>query len=401
MPDLQGKTIILGVTGGVAAYKTAELTRLLKKAGARVRVVMTDTARHFVGVATFQALSGEPVLTDMWHDQGDGMAHVHVSRGADLILVAPATADFLAKLASGRADDLLSTLCLARTCPLYVAPAMNPEMWANPATIRNADQLRVDGIFFLGPEAGDTACGEIGPGRMREPADLLADLATRLAPGPLEGKTVLITAGPTYEPIDPVRGLTNLSSGKMGYALARAAHEAGAQVTLVSGPTCLQTPAGVSRVNVTRAVEMRDAVMERAGTVDVFVAVAAVADYAPLSSKPQKIKRSESLSTLELKLNPDILAEVAAMKRPPFCVGFAAETDALEKHAQAKLKKKNLPLLVGNLAQDTLGRDEVALILFDAQGAHPLPKADKLSCARLVVKEISLRLNATRTRQGP
>lgn len=401
MPDLQGKTIILGVTGGVAAYKTAELTRLLKKAGARVRVVMTDTARHFVGVATFQALSGEPVLTDMWHDQGDGMAHVHVSRGADLILVAPATADFLAKLASGRADDLLSTLCLARTCPLYVAPAMNPEMWANPATIRNADQLRVDGIFFLGPEAGDTACGEIGPGRMREPADLLADLATRLAPGPLEGKTVLITAGPTYEPIDPVRGLTNLSSGKMGYALARAAHEAGAQVTLVSGPTCLQTPAGVSRVNVTRAVEMRDAVMERAGTVDVFVAVAAVADYAPLSSKPQKIKKSESLSTLELKLNPDILAEVAAMKRPPFCVGFAAETDALEKHAQAKLKKKNLPLLVGNLAQDTLGRDEVALILFDAQGAHPLPKADKLSCARLVVKEISLRLNATRTRQGP
>jgi phosphopantothenoylcysteine decarboxylase/phosphopantothenate--cysteine ligase len=397
MPDLQGKTIILGVTGGVAAYKTAELTRLLKKAGARVRVVMTETAQNFVGSATFQALSGEPVLTDMWHEQGDGMTHIHASRDADLILVAPATADFLARLASGRADDLLSTLCLARACPLYVAPAMNPEMWANPATIRNAAQLGTDGIFFLGPEAGDTACGEIGPGRMREPADLLADLATRLAPGPLDGKTVLITAGPTYEPIDPVRGLTNLSSGKMGYALARVAHEAGAQVTLISGPTCLPTPAGVSRVNVTRAVEMRDAVMERVGKADIFIAVAAVADYAPSSSKAQKIKKSESSLTLELKLNPDILAEVAAIKRPPFCVGFAAETETLEKHAQAKRKKKNLPLLVGNLAQGTLGSDDAALVLFDEQGIHPLPKADKLSCARRLVKEISLRLQAAKT----
>jgi phosphopantothenoylcysteine decarboxylase/phosphopantothenate--cysteine ligase len=397
MPDLQGKTIILGVTGGVAAYKTAELTRLLKKAGARVRVVMTETAQLFVGSATFQALSGEPVLTDMWHDQGDGMAHIHASRDADLILVAPATADFLARLASGRADDLLSTLCLARACPLYVAPAMNPEMWANPATIRNAAQLRVDGIFFLGPEAGDTACGEIGPGRMREPADLLTDLATRLAPGPLDGKTVLITAGPTYEPIDPVRGLTNLSSGKMGYALARAAHEAGAQVTLVSGPTCLLTPTGVSRVDVTRAAEMRDAVMERVEKADIFIAVAAVADYAPSSSSSQKIKKGASSLTLELKLNPDILAEVATIKRPPFCIGFAAETEALEEHAQAKRKQKNLPLLVGNQAQDTLGSDDAALILFDEQGAHPLPKADKLSCARRLVKEISLRLQETKT----
>ena len=288
MADLQGKTIVLGVSGGVAAYKTAELTRLLRKAGARVRVVMTETAQHFVGSATFQALSGEPVLTDMWHDQGDGMAHIHASRDADLILVAPATADFLARLASGRANDLLSTLCLARACPLYVAPAMNPEMWANPATIRNAAQLSKDGIFFLGPEAGETACGEIGPGRMREPADLLADLAARLVPGKLAGRSVLITAGPTYEPIDPVRGLTNLSSGKMGYALARAAHEAGAQVTLISGPTCLLTPTGVSRVDVTRAAEMRDAVMERVGRADIFIAVAAVADYAPSSSKVTK-----------------------------------------------------------------------------------------------------------------
>jgi phosphopantothenoylcysteine decarboxylase/phosphopantothenate--cysteine ligase len=397
MPDLQGKTIILGVCGGVAAYKTAELTRLLKKAGARVRVVMTESAEHFVGSATFQALSGEPVLTDMWHDQGDGMAHIHASRDADLILVAPATADFLARLASGRADDLLSALCLARACPLYVAPAMNPEMWANPATIRNTAQLETDGIFFLGPEAGDTACGEIGPGRMREPADLQADLAARLAPGALAGKTVLITAGPTYEPIDPVRGLTNLSSGKMGYALARAAHEAGAQVTLISGPTCLLTPTGVSRVDVTRAAEMRDAVMERVGGADIFIAVAAVADYAPTFSRSQKIKKDASSLTLELQLNPDILGEVAAIKQAPFCIGFAAETEALEEHAQAKRKKKNLPLLVGNLAQETLGSDDAALILFDDQGAHPLPKADKLDCARRLVKEISLRLQTTKT----
>ena len=396
MADLQGKTIVLGVSGGVAAYKTAELARLLRKAGARVRVVMTETAQHFVGSATFQALSGEPVLTDMWHDQGDGMAHIHASRDADLILVAPATADFLARLASGRANDLLSTLCLARACPLYVAPAMNPEMWANPATIRNAAQLSKDGIFFLGPEAGETACGEIGPGRMREPADLLADLAARLVPGKLAGRSVLITAGPTYEPIDPVRGLTNLSSGKMGYALARAAHEAGAQVTLISGPTCLLTPTGVSRVDVTRAAEMRDAVMERVGRADIFIAVAAVADYAPSSRRSQKIKRGTSSLRLELKPNPDILAEVAAIKNAPFCVGFAAETESMEEHAQAKRKRKNLPLMIGNLAQDTLGSDDAALILFDEQGAHPLPKADKLSCARRLIEEINLRLHATK-----
>jgi phosphopantothenoylcysteine decarboxylase/phosphopantothenate--cysteine ligase len=397
MADLQGKTIILGVTGGVAAYKAAELVRVLKQAGARARVVMTEAAQRFVGPSTFQALSGESVLTDLWHDLGDGMDHIHASRGADLILVAPATADFLAKLASGRADDLLSALCLARTCALYVAPAMNPEMWANPATIRNAVQLRADGIHFLGPEAGDTACGETGPGRMREPADLLTDLVAELLPGALGGKTVLITAGPTYEPIDPVRGLTNLSSGKMGYSLARAAREAGAQVTLISGPTCLPTPTGVTRVDVIRAEEMRDAVMERVATADIFVAVAAVADYAPTSSSSQKIKRDESSLTLELKLNPDILGEVAAIEQPPFCIGFAAETEALEEHAQAKRKKKNLPLLVGNLVQDTLGSEDAALILFDEQGAHPLPMADKLSCARRLVREISLRLQTTKT----
>jgi phosphopantothenoylcysteine decarboxylase/phosphopantothenate--cysteine ligase len=396
MPNLQGKTIILGVTGGVAAYKAAELTRLLKKAGARVRVVMTDAAKSFVGTATFQALSGEPVLTDLWHDDGDGMAHIHASRDADLILVAPATADFLAKLTIGRADDLLSAVCLARSCPLYVAPAMNPEMWANPATARNVAQLRADGIDILGPEPGDMACGETGLGRMREPADLFSDLAAGLAPGPLSGKTVLITAGPTYEPIDPVRGITNLSSGKMGYAIARAAREAGAQVILVSGPTCLASPTGVSVVNVTRADEMRDAVMVVVKKTDIFISVAAVADYAPTFAKPQKIKKSESSLTFELRPTPDILAEVAALKRPPFCIGFAAETENLEKHAQAKRKKKHLPLVVGNLVHDTMGKDEALLVLFDDQGTHPLPKADKLTCARRLIKEISLRLRPTK-----
>lgn len=396
MPDLQGKTIILGITGGVSAYKAAELTRLLKKAGARVRVVMTDAAKSFVGPATFQALSGEPVLTDLWHDEGDGMAHIHISRDADLILVAPATADFLAKLTIGRAEDLLSAVCLARSCPLYVAPAMNPEMWANPATARNVAQLRADGIDILGPEPGDMACGETGLGRMREPAELLSDLAANLAPGPLSGKTVLITAGPTYEPIDPVRGITNLSSGKMGYAIARAAREAGAQVILVSGPTCLASPWGVNVVNVMRADEMRDAVMVVVKKTDIFISVAAVADYAPTFAKPQKIKKSESSLTLELRPTPDILAEVAALKRPPFCIGFAAETENLEKYAQAKRKKKHLPLVVGNLVHDTMGKDEALLVLFDDQGTHPLPKADKLTCARRLIKEISLRLRPTK-----
>ncbi|MGA7178314.1 MAG: bifunctional phosphopantothenoylcysteine decarboxylase/phosphopantothenate--cysteine ligase CoaBC [Thiobacillaceae bacterium] len=396
MPDLDGKTIILGVTGGVAAYKAAELTRLAKKEGARVRVAMTEAAQQFVGPATFQALSGEPVLIDLWHDEGNGMAHIHASRDADFILIAPATADFLSKLACGRADDLLSALCLARSCPLYVAPAMNPEMWANPATVRNAIQLQADGILLLGPEPGDMACGETGLGRMREPADLLADLVATFAPGLLSGKTVLITAGPTYEPIDPVRGLTNLSSGRMGYAIARAAHDAGAQVTLISGPTCLARPSGVKQLDVTRAEQMREAVMTHVKNTDIFIAVAAVADYAPVSCKPQKIKKSGSSLTLELQPNPDILAEVARLGRPPFCVGFAAETENLETQAQAKRKKKKLPLLVGNLAQDTMGKDEALLVLFDDNGAHPLPKADKLTCARRLIKEISLRLGPTR-----
>jgi phosphopantothenoylcysteine decarboxylase/phosphopantothenate--cysteine ligase len=387
--SLATKKIILGVTGGIAAYKAAELCRLLVKAGADVRVVMTAAAQQFVTPLTFQALSGKPVLTSLWEAaSGDGMEHIHLSRDADLLLVAPASADFLAKLVHGRADDLLSTLCLARTCTLAVAPAMNREMWAAAPTQRNLEQLRADGVHLLGPAAGEQACGETGLGRMLEPAEIVAALPGLLSAGPLAGKRVLITAGPTFEAIDPVRGLTNRSSGKMGYAVAQAAREAGAEVCLVSGPTCLAAPAGVRRIDVQSAAEMRDAVLRELPS-DVFIAVAAVADYRVDAAAPQKIKKSDAGLTLNLVANPDILAEVAALPDAPFCVGFAAETERLAEHAEAKRRRKHLPLLVGNLAQDTLGQDTAELVLFDDRGAHPLPRADKLTQARHLVRHFA------------
>ena len=392
--SLAHKKIILGVTGGIAAYKAAELCRLLIKAGAEVRVVMTAAAQQFVTPLTFQALSGKPVLTSLWDaGSGDGMEHIHLSRDADLLLVAPASADFLAKLVHGRADDLLSTLCLARTCRLAVAPAMNREMWAAAPTQRNLQQLRADGVSLLGPSAGEMACGETGLGRMLEPDGILAALPGVLgAAGPLAGKRVLITAGPTFEAIDPVRGLTNLSSGKMGYAVAQAAAEAGADVCLVSGPTCLTSPAGVRRIDVQSAAEMRDAVLGELPS-DVFIAVAAVADYRVDAAATQKIKKSTAGLTLQLVANPDILAEVADLPDAPFCVGFAAETEHLAEHAEAKRLKKKLPLLVGNLAQDTLGRDTAELVLFDDRGQHRLPRTDKLTQARALINHLASLLN--------
>ncbi|MHB1051682.1 MAG: bifunctional phosphopantothenoylcysteine decarboxylase/phosphopantothenate--cysteine ligase CoaBC [Thiobacillus sp.] len=391
--SLQNKKIILGVTGGIAAYKAAELCRLLVKAGADVQVVMTMAAQQFVTPLTFQALSGKPVLTSLWNAaNGDGMDHIHLSRDADLLLVAPASADFMARLAQGRADDLLTTLCLARTCRLAVAPAMNREMWAAAATQRNLTQLHADGLSVLGPAAGEQACGEVGLGRMLEPADILNALPGMLGLGALAGKRVLITAGSTFEAIDPVRGLTNLSSGKMGYAVAQAAAEAGAEVCLISGPTCLPTPAGVRRINVMGATEMRNAVMaELPG--DVFISVAAVADYRVDTPATQKIKKSTDTLTLQLVANPDILAEIAALPSPPFCVGFAAETEHLAEYAEAKRIRKKLPLLAGNLAQDTLGQDTAELVLFDDQGQHPLPRADKLTQARHLIRHLATLLN--------
>lgn len=389
MAEFSGRRIVLGVTGGVAAYKAAELVRLLIKADAVVDVALTAAGANFVGPATFQALTGRSVWSDLWDARAPGaMAHIDLTRGADAILVAPASADFLAKLAHGQADDLLSTLCLARACPLLVAPAMNRQMWEQAPTRRNARQLIDDGISLLGPASGEQACGEVGPGRMLEAAELFDDLVAFFQPKLLAGRSVLLTAGPTFEALDPVRGLTNSSSGKMGFALARACREAGAVVTLVSGPVALQTPRGVTRIDVRSAAEMREAVLHELPGQELFISVAAVADYRPAEAHVGKIKKDGMVMTLELVQNPDILAEVAALPDAPFCVGFAAESQNLAEYAEGKRRAKKLPLVVGNLVRDGLGGDANSVTLFDAQGSHPLPSAPKLEVARAIVAHI-------------
>lgn len=398
--DLNGKKIVLGLTGGVACYKAAELCRALVKAGASVQVVMTESATHFIGAVTMQALSGNTVYTDQWDPRiANNMAHIDLSRGADAVLVAPCSADFIRKLAHGAADDLLSTLCVARPrhVPLLVAPAMNVEMWENPATQRNVAMLRGDGIRLLGPNAGEQACGETGLGRMLEPEDLLEELVASFQQKVLAGKRVLITAGPTYEPIDPVRGITNLSSGKMGYAIARAAREAGAEVLLVSGPTTLPTPHGVKRVDVQTAHQMYDAVMAAVPGQHIFIGVAAVADWRVANPSEQKVKKQDGGGAPELHFeqNPDILATVAAttgISGWPYCVGFAAESENLLDFGAAKREKKGIPLLVGNIGHHTFGQDENSIVLFDETGHTVLPRASKLVLARQLVSEIAKRL---------
>jgi phosphopantothenoylcysteine decarboxylase/phosphopantothenate--cysteine ligase len=398
MPDLRNRHLVLGLTGGIACYKAAELTRELVKAGATVQVVMTEGAEHFITAATMQALSYRPVYTSQWDTRPDNaMAHINLSREADAVLVAPASADFIAKLAQGRADDLLSLLCVARRigeCPLLVAPAMNREMWAHPATQRNVAQIAADGATVLGPATGDQACGEVGDGRMLEPVELRDAVIAFFQPKVLAGRSVLVTAGPTYEAIDPVRGITNLSSGKMGFAIARAAAEAGAKVTLVAGPVSLPTPAGVARIDVRSARQMHDAVMPQAAAHDVFIATAAVADWRPADAAEHKIKKAAGQGAPDLSLveNPDILAAVAALAKAPYCVGFAAESRDVEPHARAKLEKKKVALIVGNLGPATFGQDHNALLLVDAAGTRALPHADKLTLARQLVAEISQRL---------
>jgi len=379
------------MTGGIAAYKAVELARLLVKAGADVRVAMSEAGTRFIGPVSMQALSGQPVWTDLWDPRvPDSMGHIELSRDRELIVVAPASADFIAKVAMGLADDLLSTLVLARRCPLMLAPAMNVEMWQNPATQRNVLTLRDDGVAVVGPVAGDQACGETGMGRMLEPASILEEIEAFFQPKVLAGKRVLVTAGPTQEPIDPVRVITNTSSGKMGYAVARAAREAGAQVTLVSGPVALSAPAGVVRVDVLTAQQMFEAVKAALDACDVFISVAAVADYRVSNASQQKIKKgSERTATLALEENPDILAWVAARPKPPFCVGFAAETDKLAEHAAAKRAKKKLPLLAANLAQEALGADENEITLFDDRGAHTLGRGPKIELARKLILHIA------------
>ena len=395
--DLAGKHIVLGLTGGVACFKAAELARSLIKAGATVQVVMTQAAEQFITAVTMQALSNRNVYTSQWDArEPNNMAHINLTRDADAVLVAPASADFMAKLVHGRADDLLSLLCLARpvaSCALLLAPAMNREMWAHPATQRNVAQLRADGAVLLGPASGDQACGEVGDGRMLEAQELLDELIAFFQPKALLGKRVLLTAGPTFEAIDPVRGMTNLSSGKMGFAIARAAAEAGAQVTLVAGPVHLDTPRGVQRIDVMSAQQMFDAVLPLAPANHVFVATAAVADWRVAKAAAHKIKKKAgaAVPALELEENPDILAAVARLKPPPYCVGFAAESENLVQHAREKLQRKNLPLIVANIGPATFGSDLNSLTLIDTNGTRELARADKLTLARELVREIAAR----------
>ena len=387
------KHLVLGITGGIAAYKAAELTRLLVKNGISVQVVMTDAACHFITPITMQALSGRAVHSKMWDASiPNGMPHIELSREADAILVAPASADFMAKLANGQADDLLSTLCLARDCQLVIAPAMNKQMWESPATQRNVTQLKKDGVIILGPDAGEQACGEVGMGRMLEPEALFNELFTqlnaKLPARPLAGKRVLITAGPTIEQIDPVRAITNFSSGKMGYSIAEAAIEMGAEVTLVSGPTHLTPPQTARTIQVKSAEEMLNAVMKDIDGQDIFIAVAAVADYRPAKVSEQKIKKSGNALNIALVPNEDILTKVASLPKAPFCVGFAAESENLLAHAEQKRQRKNIPLIAANLATEAMGADESSLVLLDDAGSHPLPKTTKLKLARALLEHV-------------
>ena len=389
--DITHQQVVLGVTGGIAAYKAAELTRELQRKGFDVQVVLTRAAGSLVSPATFQALSGKPVFSDLWDPRiADSMGHIELSRGKDAIVVAPATADFIAKIANGLADDLLSTLCLARECPLLVAPAMNRQMWDNPATRRNVERLLRDGVTVLGPASGDQACGETGLGRMLEPQEIAEAVAGQLSPKLMRGARVLITAGPTFEPIDAVRGITNRSSGKMGYALARAALDAGAKVSLVSGPVSLPVPAGAEIARVETAAQMFDAVKRQVARADIYIGVAAVADYHVDRPRAHKIKKTDERQ-LQLRLlpNPDILGWVASRPKPPFCVGFAAESRNLDAYAEAKRRKKKVHVMVANLVQDAVGSDENEVMVLDDRGKHRLERAPKDIIARQLIAHIA------------
>ena len=396
--DLQDRKILLGVTGGVAAYKACELARRLQDQGAQVHAILTHGALHFVTPTMLQAVTGRPAYVELWDERFEtGMGHITLSRDADALVVAPATAHFIAKLAHGLCDDLLSTLALARPrerCRLLVAPAMNVEMWEHPATERNVRAIVADGAVVLGPGVGDQACGEVGSGRLLEPLEIVEDVVAALQFKCLQRRRVLVTAGPTFEPIDPVRGITNRSSGKMGYAIARAAREAGAEETLVSGPTGLPAPRGVRRLDVVTAREMHEAVMSQAGAAHVFVAVAAVADWRVEQPGTAKMKKSVPPEPVTIRFvpNPDILAEVAALPSPPFCVGFAAESERLVENARAKLAAKKLSLVIANRAQDAIGADDSELILVDERASVTLARASKLEQARRIVAEIAARL---------
>lgn len=394
MNELNGKRILLGVTGGIAAYKAAELVRLLKKNGADVRVVMTDSGAQFVSPVTLQALSGNPVHTSMWDQSiANGMPHIELSRDCDLILVAPATADFIAKLAAGRADDLLSTLCLARDCALMIAPAMNRQMWENPSTQRNIKTLLADGVHLVGPDSGEQACGEVGVGRMSEPSLIANEIVSWLQPKLLQNKNVIVTAGPTYEAIDAVRGITNASSGKMGYAVAQAAIDAGANVTLISGKTNLNPPTRARFISIISAQDMFDAVINEVDHSDIFISVAAVADFKVRNPSEHKIKKSQQKFSIEFDETPDILKSVASRKNRPFCVGFAAESQNVEEYARKKRIEKGIPLIAANLVTEALNSDDNSLVLIDEHGTKTLASSSKLEQARQLMMHISGLIN--------
>ena len=399
MQDLHDKRLVLGLSGGIACYKAADLVRRLIERGAQVDVVMTESATRFITPVTLQALSGRPVFVDAWDSRvHNNMAHIQLSRGADAIIIAPASADFMAKLVHGRADDLLSTLCLARTCPLLVAPAMNREMWLAAPTQRNVQQLRLDDIEVLGPGSGEQACGETGDGRMLEPLQIVAEIRRFFQPKHLVNTRVLMTAGPTVEPIDPVRVLSNRSSGKTGYALAQAAWEAGAEVMLISGPTALACPYGVTRINVETAQQMHDAVMQNLSGQDIFIAVAAVADWRIKNVSEEKIKKDGNATPeLQFEMNPDILASAAAKHDGPWCVGFAAETENLSEYAHQKRLRKGIPMLIGNLAQHVMDADHTTVSIFDDQGEHALPLSHKQDAARQLVYAIAQRFKQSQS----
>ena len=397
MAPMQGKRVLLGVTGGIAAYKSPDLVRRLREQGAEVQVVLTAGAREFVTPMTFQAVSGREVRSDLWDPEAEkAMSHIELARWADFVIIAPATADFLARLATGQADDLLTTLCLATDRPIAVAPAMNRLMWSNPATQANVATLKARGVHVWGPGEGDQACGETGAGRMLEPTQLAGFVSSAIAPtGPLAGKRVLLTAGPTRERIDPVRFISNCSSGKMGFAVAAAAREAGADVTIVAGPVALQTPPGVKRIDVESAADMLNAVLKYLDGVDIFIATAAVADYRPTKPAGSKIKKTSESMDLQMERTVDILATVAARigLARPFVVGFAAETDSVEQYARQKLLKKNLDMIAANeVGHDKVfEKDDNALLVLWRDGSRELPHAPKVALARDLVELIAER----------
>lgn len=391
---LSGQKIVLAVTGSIAAYKSCELLRLLIKRGAEVSVIMTEAAQRFVTPLSFQALGAKKVYTGDWGDSASPIPHIEATKDASLLLVAPATANILAKAAQGLADDLLSAAILAARCPVAYAPAMNTFMWHNQATQRNVTQLTQDGAIFLGPDSGEQACGDIGSGRMLEPEDIIELLQGAFSPRLLDRCRVLITAGPTYEPIDPVRGITNLSSGKQGFAIAKAAALAGAEVTLIAGKCDLKTPAGVKRIDVTTAREMYDAVMQEVAQHEIFISVAAVADWRVSNASDHKIKKEfAGAPDLQFEENPDILASVAALENAPYCVGFAAETDNLIDNARAKLYRKNVPLIVANLVSDAMNQDTNAVVFVERDAATPLAKATKEHIAQALIAKIAQEVN--------